>query len=142
MSAQQFKLKVFHKTMPQATEHTLSIHINGAVVNNIATFHDLLKEPLALPGYYGDNLDAMFDVLSDLACLKEKPVQFVITDFDDWLDEETPEFKIQTLFVLLDAAQSWADMKGSDAYFQVYIQKANTLDEILEVCEIEFEEIK
>ena len=31
-----------------------------------AELHDLLKERLALPGYYGRNLDALFDCLTDI----------------------------------------------------------------------------
>jgi|GEM_PF-706784 len=141
MSNNTFHIYQFLKTLPKVSENTVSVNINGATVNTLQDFHNALKEPLKLPGYYGDNLDALYDVLSDLAWLKERPVQIIIHDFDDWLDNETTEKKIQALFVLVDAGQSWLDMKEDGSYFNVYIQKANTLDEILEVCEIPFETI-
>ncbi|MBE6847098.1 MAG: barnase inhibitor [Ruminococcus sp.] len=39
--------------------------------------HEILQTALSLPGYYGRNLDALFDCLTDLA----KPVHLVLCDF-------------------------------------------------------------
>jgi len=141
MSTKTFHVYQFLKTLPNTSDNAVSVNINGATINTLKDLHDCLKKPLQLPGYYGDNLDALYDVLCDLAWLKERPVQIIIHDFDDFLDGETTEKKIQALFALVDAGQSWLDMKEDGTYFNIYIQKANTLDEILEICEIPFENL-
>lgn len=40
------------------------IRLNGAVMVNKAAAHAYLKRKLALPRYYGNNLDALWDCLS------------------------------------------------------------------------------
>lgn len=40
------------------------VRINGANMIDKATAHAYLKRKLALPDYYGDNLDALWDCLS------------------------------------------------------------------------------
>jgi ribonuclease inhibitor len=39
------------------------IHLNGAKMIDKAATHTYLKRRLALPSYYGDNLDALWDCL-------------------------------------------------------------------------------
>lgn len=39
--------------------------IDGAVLETRAQLHDALAEQLSLPEYYGRNLDALFDCLTD-----------------------------------------------------------------------------
>lgn len=141
MSTKTFHVYQFLRTLPKTAGNTISVNINGANINTLKDLYECLKDPLILPGYFGGNLDALYDVLSDLAWLRERPVQIIIYDFDDFLDGETTEKKIQALFALVDAGQSWLDLKEDDTYFNIYIQKANTLDEILEICEIPFENL-
>ena len=42
------------------------ITLDGNLLADAATLHDYLKETLNLPGYYGKNLDALHDCLTDL----------------------------------------------------------------------------
>ena len=39
--------------------------LDGALVNDRASLHDQLQEQLNLPYYYGRNLDALFDLLTE-----------------------------------------------------------------------------
>ncbi|MBQ9647139.1 MAG: barstar family protein [Oscillospiraceae bacterium] len=40
--------------------------IDGAVIETRGQLHNALSEQLALPEYYGRNLDALFDCLTDI----------------------------------------------------------------------------
>ena len=42
----------------------INIRLNGAKMADKATAHAYLKRKLALPDYYGENLDALWDCLS------------------------------------------------------------------------------
>lgn len=42
----------------------MRVSIDGASIHSEADFHALLAKELSLPGYYGRNLDALWDVLS------------------------------------------------------------------------------
>ena len=42
------------------------ITLDGNILANIAQVHDYIKEMLDFPEYYGKNLDALFDCLTDL----------------------------------------------------------------------------
>ena len=42
------------------------ITLNGNVLANAAKVHDYLMEMLEFPEYYGKNLDALYDCLTDL----------------------------------------------------------------------------
>ena len=43
------------------------ITLDGNLLADITKVHDYLKEVLEFPEYYGKNLDALFDCLTDLA---------------------------------------------------------------------------
>ena len=43
----------------------MTIFLDGALIAERKSIHDYLAEQLALPGYYGRNLDALYDVLTE-----------------------------------------------------------------------------
>jgi ribonuclease inhibitor len=49
------------------------IILNGNLLSDAATVHDYLMEMLEFPKYYGKNLDALYDCLTDL-----EPVEITI----------------------------------------------------------------
>lgn len=50
------------------------IILDGNLLSDAAQVHDYLKESLHFPEYYGKNLDALYDCLTDL-----EPVKIIIT---------------------------------------------------------------
>lgn len=42
------------------------VYLNGKDFENIAQVHDYLAEKLNFPAYYGNNLSALYDVLTEL----------------------------------------------------------------------------
>lgn len=136
MKAEQFKATIFEKITPLIAGNVVIIELEGAQINSVSKMYEVLKSPLKFPMEYEDNLDGLFDLLIDLAWLKERPVHIIIRDFDFFLDAETQEKKIQALLTLTDAGQSWVDMKESQAYFNISIQQTVNLQDLLEMCEV------
>ena len=56
----------------------IQLVIDGASVENRAALHALLAEGLPLPDYYGRNLDALYDCLTDPL---PEPVEITLRDF-------------------------------------------------------------
>ena len=44
----------------------MEVILDGELMTDRPTVHDLLSEKLAFPEYYGRNLDALYDCLTDL----------------------------------------------------------------------------
>lgn len=55
------------------------IILEGSKITSKETLHSLLKSELELPDYYGGNLDALWDVLSEEI---EDPLMITWQDFD------------------------------------------------------------
>lgn len=49
----------------------MTIHLDGRAMTDRATAHNHLSERLELPTYYGRNLDALYDVLTDISAETE-----------------------------------------------------------------------
>ncbi len=54
------------------------VFIDGTVCKSIEQCYDTLKQQLSLPGYFGNNLDALEEVLSDLDWIKEEKIKIII----------------------------------------------------------------
>ncbi len=133
-----FTLKVFNKQYPALTKDSLTIDVDGINIKTLAQCYALFAKKLQFPAYFDNNLDAFYDTLIDLAWLREQPVNIIITNFDDWLEQEEDDLKIRFLFTLTDAGETWLNTKQSEAFFNLYVQQSNTLNEILETCELNY----
>ena len=114
------------------------IEIDGAEISNQMELHDCLHSPLKFPGNYGHSLEALYEVLIDLAWLNGKPVHLIITNFDYFLDEETTEKKIQLMMMLVDTAEEWQKLTHQSNLFQISVQQSNSIEELLITCEIAY----
>ena len=56
--------------------------LNCAEIHNPEEFHDALVEALVLPGWYGTNLDALYDCLTSIA----QPTCITLQNFDRLTD--------------------------------------------------------
>lgn len=43
------------------------ILLDGAVINDFSDIHNKFKSQLNFPDYYGENLDALYDMLTDIS---------------------------------------------------------------------------
>ena len=62
--------------------------------------HDYLQAHLPLPSYYGRNLDALYDMLTDL-CTETR----IIVDLSDTENEEIRDYLLRMTEVMEDAAR-------------------------------------
>lgn len=74
------------------------ILLNGSGLTDQASLHTLLVQKLSLPTWYGKNLDALFDCLTDIA--EETTIRF-----HNWEDTGLGPYADRVLRVFQDAAE-------------------------------------
>lgn len=62
--------------------------ISGSQCSNMEIFYRKLKKQIDIPDYFGDNLDALDEILFDLSWIKEKKLILIISEFDIFLQED------------------------------------------------------
>lgn len=57
------------------------VYVNGSDFDNLEEVHEYLAEELDFPGYYGKNLSALYDVLTDIS--EEIKITMDLSDIRD-----------------------------------------------------------
>lgn len=103
----------FHLTKNQDSmvASPLTITLDGKLITDKDQLYESLSVQLLLPDYFGKNLDALFDLLTDYETFNESDVIFNILNYDDLLNKEPNTFKKELILLLADAMDEW---KSSD----------------------------
>ncbi|MCC6752570.1 MAG: barstar family protein [Saprospiraceae bacterium] len=80
-------------------------NIDGSCCKTMADLYSSLALKLSFPEYFGNNLDALYDVLLDLSWIEQDRVIIFIDHFEKLLSE-SPETLPEFLCVLRDACVS------------------------------------
>ncbi len=107
-------------------KNKIIVEIDGNEIKDISAFYELLVDKLSFPGYFGENLDALYDMLLDLQWIKHEAIELIISSFDSFLSEESPEDKADLLLLLEQVCEGWRDGDFDDEEwemkkFRVYI---------------------
>jgi RNAse (barnase) inhibitor barstar len=80
--------------LPYYTENdTRYVFLDGLACSTLAICYDILQQQLSLPGYFGRNLDALDEVLSDLDWLPEKKIKIIISNIHQLLNSDANKKK-------------------------------------------------
>ncbi|MBP9132418.1 MAG: barstar family protein [Saprospiraceae bacterium] len=90
------------------------VEIEGHEVNDFQSLNDLLSDKLNFPNYFGENLDALFDMLVDLQWLKQDSIEFVISDFENLLIDEGELAKAELMLLFEDVCLEWKEGDFND----------------------------
>jgi len=82
---------------------TRYVFVDGLLCDTTEKLYATLRLQLSLPGYFGNNLDALSDVLGDLEWIPEKKVKLILLHGDLLLQSE-PAKKGALLALLKKAA--------------------------------------
>lgn len=77
------------------------VFLHGKEFENQKELHDYLKDTLNFPDYYGRNLSALYDVLTDI-CEDTK----IVLNLSDVENEEVLDYLERVAEVMADAAES------------------------------------
>jgi RNAse (barnase) inhibitor barstar len=111
-------------------------------------FYDMVSESLFLPEYFGRNLDALFDCLSDLTWLEAQNVLIVLEHFEYMLSNEIPEKPevLSDLILLLSEVidhhrqkQEFMSQNSKQKSIQICILSSSKAETILKNNQIPFQ---
>lgn len=77
----------------------MRITLDAYMLPEPSDFHDRIAVLLDFPSYYGRNLDALIDLLSE----RTEPLELVVTNAGDWFYEDSPFYPL--LEALFDYAK-------------------------------------
>ena len=105
-------LKAAYKSVHN--KHNTETIIDGNHTQHIADFYAQIAKDLHFPDYFGKNLDALNDCLSDLSWLENNQVHIVLTNYDKFLSAEPKDVRWNVLHILNEAAKTWKGTTGAN----------------------------
>jgi RNAse (barnase) inhibitor barstar len=122
--------------------HTISesgsqnIYLNGKEILSLNDFYKTLSTKLQFDANFGNNLDALYDNLSDLSWIDMLQVNIIIENTNYFLKNESVDTKSNVILTLYDAAESIS----SDPLFEdepqrsliFYFEHTQWLEDIME----------
>lgn len=88
---------------------TYNATIKGKNCIEIDGFYDEISRAFRFPDYFGRNLDALYDCLTELQGTEENYL-LTITDFEYFLAEESEETRNKVIDILQDVSREWDDV--------------------------------
>lgn len=90
---------------PKSSDQLFVVKLNGAKTRTLDKLYKKLSKKLHLPEYFGNNLDALADCLSDLSWLEQKRVEMYIRNQEDFLSEEDEETRMSVAEILKESME-------------------------------------
>lgn len=78
----------------------MTITINCGAINTMSEFHEMISHELDFPDWYGNNLDALYDCLTDIT----EDCSIVLTNVLPWF-EKCGKKAITTVRLMQDVSQ-------------------------------------
>jgi RNAse (barnase) inhibitor barstar len=97
------------KSLPATNSGTLTVEFDGAEFPNLHKLYIKLNKMFQFGGDFGNNLDALFDSMTDLSWLKEKKFHLVFKNSELFLADEEDNTVIEFLNTLNDIGCSIND---------------------------------
>jgi RNAse (barnase) inhibitor barstar len=73
----------------KVSEGLVIVEVDGKKAVTVRDFYRQVAKPLQFPEYFGENLDALFDMLCDLSWMDDfRAIHVVIKSYDDFLSKE------------------------------------------------------
>jgi hypothetical protein len=126
-----------------AEEGILQVVMDGNLVKNLDDFYKACNEGFQFPDYFGENLDAFYELINDLDWLEKKGFYITIKNYDAWMSDDV-EDKMMCIEMLYQTAIEWQEVpnyEGEEEYriasdFRIYIDKNSSILNDLKEMEI------
>jgi len=89
------------------------IHINKKTHDTEVKILEEIASQLYFPDYFGKNLDALWDMMTDLSWIKEVDVTIDITGLSSCISKYDLDWTISFLSIMAEACRYWDGVSGS-----------------------------
>jgi hypothetical protein len=123
------------KNLPTAGPQTFQMKLDGAQFPTLAKLYLVLNKELQFGGTFGNNLDALFDSMTDLSWRTEKKFRFFFTNSEDFLIDEDDDTLIDFLNTLNDISGSINDepsFSEQSRSMTFYFQSTDRIEQLLD----------
>lgn len=83
-----------------SSSNTRYAFIDGLLCDTMEKIYATLQQQLSIPGYFGNNLDALEELLADLDWIEEEKIKLIIINKDALLSGEDAGVKEDFLHIL------------------------------------------
>lgn len=97
--------------------------INGAEAKSLSAFLNEIGRAFVFPDYYGSNMNALWDCITDLEWLSKKNYALIIKNNEELLTDEPENIKDDVLQLLDEVSHNWASVPNYEGE-QVYRNKS------------------
>ena len=101
---------------PVSNESLFVAKFDGKKTKTLNKFYKKIAKRLHFPDYFGNNMDALADCLSDLSWIKSNDVKLFIKNIDGFLSKEDAETKESILDIFAEAGENQIE---EDRIFEV-----------------------
>ena len=81
-----------------------TVHLDGRKARTLRSFYTQISKSLSFPDYFGRNLDALFDCLSDLSHLSAQRIELHLAHSEAFLSKEPADTRQAVLRVFNEAS--------------------------------------
>lgn len=122
-----------------STEKKLVAIIDGDQIDTLAKFYDSISSQLKFPENFGNNFDALDEMINDLDWLEEDHIFLIFRNYDNFLSEENDEGREILLTILDDASAEWNRIDDEGKSLKIMIEPSELGEDDLNTLGIEYE---
>lgn len=122
-------------SLPEMNSNTLTLELDGAEFPNLHKLYTKLNKIFLFGGDFGNNLDALFDSMTDLSWLKEKKFHLIFKNSEQLLSDEDDSTINDFLNTLNDIGSSINDepmFSEQSRSMRFYFEGNTTIEGILD----------
>ena len=132
------------KNLPIVSSSSLHIELDGSQFPTLKQLYIKLNKELLFGGDFGNNLDALFDSMTDLSWLKEKKFRLIFKNSEELLKDEDEDMIINFLNTLNDIGISINDepmFSEQSRTMKFYFDTSSRIEQILDDAYLIWEEL-
>jgi len=123
------------KNLPSTTSSSLRIELDGSQFPTLKKLYIQLNKELLFGGDFGNNLDGLFDSMTDLSWLKDKKFCLIFKNSEHLLQDEDENTMLDFLNTLNDIGVSINDepmFSEQNRTMQFYFDSSRRMEQLLD----------
>jgi RNAse (barnase) inhibitor barstar len=132
------------KNLPTASSSSLHIELDSTQFRTLKQLYIKLNKELLFGGDFGNNLDALFDSMTDLSWLKEKKFRLIFKNSEELLKDEDEDTIFDFLNTLNDIGISINDepmFSEQSRTMKFYFDANSRIEQLLDDAYLIWEEV-